>query len=262
VDAKRLKLEHVLYGLGLFGPARSLYAATAGREVKRELERKRRFFSRLISPGDLVFDVGANLGSYAEIFASLGAQVVALEPNPDCVSHIRRSYPNSGIDVICTAVGSSAGVASIRLAERSDMSSMSAEWISSIQAAQRMDDAVWSNQITVPVITLDSLIEKYGMPRFVKIDVEGFEESVLSGLSAQPPMMSFEFNTSFLDAALRCLHKLECPSQCSFNFVVGEPFEFELREWVGAGELCSRLASLDKEKGYGDIFVRRTQPVN
>jgi FkbM family methyltransferase len=256
MDAKRLKLEHALYGLGLFGPARKLYALTVGREAKRQRELKRNFFSRLLSPGDLVFDVGANLGSYSEIFASLGARVIALEPNPDCVSHIRRSYPLPSIDVVGTAVGSSAGVATIRLAERSDMSSMSPDWIHSIQDAQRINDSVWAREITVPIITLDSLIERYGIPKFIKIDVEGFEESVLSGLSKQPPILSFEFNTNFLDAAIRCLRSLGNAAGCSFNFVIGEPVKFELKEWVDVNRLCTRLQALGKEVGYGDIFVK------
>src|ERR1700678_4561737 len=130
MDAKRLRAEHVLYGLGLFGPARTLYALTAGRGAKRQRKVKRDFFSRLLAPGGLVFDAGAHLGSYAEIFASLGARIIALEPNSDCVSHIRRSYPGQLIDVVNTAVGASSGVATILLAERSDMSSMSADWIS------------------------------------------------------------------------------------------------------------------------------------
>jgi FkbM family methyltransferase len=258
MDAMRLRLEHALYGLGLFGPARAFYALTAGRKAKPQRLLKRQFFSQLVGSGDLVFDVGANLGSYAEIFASLGAHVIALEPNPDCVCHIRRSYPFTSIEVVGTAVGSSAGVATIHLAQRSDMSSMSPDWIRSIQEAQRIDDAVWSTQITVPMITLDSLIERYGTPKFIKIDVEGFEESVLRGLSTQPPLLSFEFNTNFLDATVRCLRGLKCIDNCKFNFVIGEPVRFELPEWVGADQLCSTLQSLGRGMGYGDIFARPT----
>ncbi len=257
MDATRLKAEHVLYGLGLYGAARTLYRMTpSGRRAKRDRVLKRNFFSQLVRSGDLVFDIGANLGNYSEIFASLGAHVTALEPNPDCVDHIRRSYPAQSIDVISAAVGSSAGVATIRLAKRSDMSSMSTDWIHAIGEAQKLDDSVWSNQLTVPVITLDSLIEKYGMPKFVKIDVEGFEESVLAGLSAQPELLSFEFNTNFLDAAVRCVRQLKNLTNSRFNFVIGEPFRFELDEWVDSSRLVTKLESLERNLGYGDIFVR------
>lgn len=255
MDAARLKAEHVLYGLGLYGPARALYRLTpSGRRATQDRIRKRAFFSQFVSQGDLVFDVGANLGNYAEIFASLGAKVVALEPNPDCVSHIRRSYPGPSIDVINTAVGAIPGVATIQLARRSDMSSMSSEWIDAIRNAQRLEGSVWADQLTVPVVTLDSLIAKYGTPKYIKIDVEGFEENVLAGLSALPEFLSFEFNTNFLDAAFRCLDRLPRMAGCLFNFVMGEPFSLELDEWVDAGELRQKLQLLPADRGYGDIF--------
>ncbi len=258
MDGRRLRAEHVLEGLGLYHPIRSVYGMTLGRDAKRQRLRTREFFSRLLSPADLVFDVGANLGNYAGIFASLGARVVALEPNPDCVSHIRRSYPTSSIEVIATAVGASSGVATLRLAERSDMSSLSEDWIQTIRKAQKAQDSLWSRQITVPVIALDVLIAKYGIPKFIKIDVEGFEESVMAGLSCQPSLLSFEFNTNYRESALRCLGSGAIASDSRFNFVIGEPERFELDQWCDAGVLASAISKLDPAVGYGDIFVKRT----
>lgn len=261
MDAMRLRAEDVLYGLRLYRPARALYRFTpAGRQAAYDKESKRRFYSQLIRPGDLVFDVGANLGSYAEIFSQLGARVVALEPNPDCVSHIRRSYPGQGIEVINAAVGGSPAVATIRLADRSDMSSMSQEWIAAIGEAQGLTESLWRRQLAVPVITLDLLREKYGVPDFVKIDVEGFEENVLDGLTFCPPLLSFEFNTSLLAQGFRCLDKISDRADCVFNFVIGEPHRFELSEWVDEDCIRKRLASLPVTSGYGDIFVKRTRP--
>jgi FkbM family methyltransferase len=262
MDERRLRVENLLHGLGLFGPARTLYGLTIGRKAKHGRALKRSFFSKLLAPGDLVFDVGANLGSYAEIFASLGARVIALEPNPDCVSHIRRSYASESIDVVNTAVGSSGRIATIRLAQRSDMSSMSADWIHAIQQAQQIKDTVWANQLTVPVITLDSMIEQYGMPKFIKIDVEGSEESVLQGLTSQPPLLSFEFNTNYREAAFRCLQMLASSNDCLFNFVIGEPVRFELDEWVDADRLRAKLESVNTREGYGDIFALRNTTVS
>ena len=263
MDAARLKAEHVLYGLGLYRPARALYRLTpSGRRAAQDRICKRTFYSHLLKPGDLVFDVGANLGNYAEIFASLGAQVVALEPNPDCVSHIRRSYPGRSIDVVNTAVGASPGVATIRIAQRSDMSSMSADWIDAIRDAQKLDGSVWDNQLNVPVITLDSLVAKYGAPKYIKIDVEGFEENVLAGLSTLPELLSFEFNTNYLDTTFRCLDRLLHLSGCRFNFVIGEPHRLELDHWAEAGELREKLRSLPSDRGYGDVFVRGSSSVS
>jgi FkbM family methyltransferase len=256
MDSKRLKAEQVLYGLGVFGAARNFYGLTNGRRARQDRVEKRHFYSQFISTEDLVFDIGANLGSYADIFASLGAKVVALEPNPDCVNHIRWSYPDRSIDTISAAVGKSPGVATIRLARRSDMSSMSAGWIQAIRKAHNLDDSVWDVELTVPVVTLDSIIAKYGVPKFIKIDVEGLEEDVLQGLSVQPPLVSFEFNTNFLDSALKCTQLLPAAAHSRFNFAIGEPHKLELSNWVDASQLCSALERLDPASGYGDVLVR------
>lgn len=257
MDSKRLRAEDVLHGLGVFGISRALYGFTSsGRRGREDRARKRHFYSQFLASGDLVFDVGANLGSYADIFASLGARVVALEPNPDCVSHIRRSYSGQAIDVVNTAVGRDPGLATIRLAKRSDMSSMSADWIQAIQKAQTLDTSVWERELTVPVVTLDSLIARYGIPKFIKIDVEGLEEEVLQGLSVQPPLLSFEFNTNFLSSALRCTRLIAATDRSEFNFAIGEPHRLELSQWVDGQELCSALEFLDRSIGYGDVFAR------
>jgi FkbM family methyltransferase len=50
----------------------------------------------------------------------------------------------------------------------------------------------WSQQIKVPVTTLDRLIKAHGLPAFVKIDVDGMEHEVLAGLSVPLSALSFE----------------------------------------------------------------------
>ncbi|HEY1471426.1 MAG TPA: FkbM family methyltransferase [Candidatus Acidoferrum sp.] len=50
-----------------------------------------RLYSEFVSAGDLVFDIGANIGDYAEMFARLGARVVAVEPNPELIVDLKKS---------------------------------------------------------------------------------------------------------------------------------------------------------------------------
>ena len=215
------------------------------------------FYRSLVKPDGLIFDIGANVGLFSEIFSSLGARVVAIEPNDDCVRHIQLSYPDARIDVIQAVAGAANGLATIHLSdERDDISSVSSEWIEAIKREHHDYDGLWSRRVPVPMLTLDTLIAYYGSPQFIKIDVEGFEESVLDGLSAQPPLLSFEFNTAYLEAAIRCLDKKCFDRGSVFNLAVGDPSGFELEKWIGRQELKQILSRLGEGDKHGDIFVR------
>src|SRR5689334_4646326 len=43
-----------------------------------------RFYRQFVGPGDLVFDVGANVGHVTKVFLRAGARVVAIEPQSIC----------------------------------------------------------------------------------------------------------------------------------------------------------------------------------
>jgi FkbM family methyltransferase len=205
-----------------------------------------------------VFDIGANVGMLAETFASLGARVVALEPNRDCLRHIEISYGNSRIETIQAVAGPKNGLAVLNVSdERDDISSVSEDWIAAIKSQHSEYKNLWSRRLTVPMLTLDTLVEQYGTPYFIKIDVEGFEESVLDGLSSQPPLLSFEFNLAYYEATLRCLHKPVFSPESKFNYAFGDPTDFELPSWVSRLELEGILGAMPRGDKHGDIFVQR-----
>ena len=54
--------------------------------------RMRAHFSQFICPGELVFDIGANTGHLTQVFLSLGARVVCVEPHPDCVKALKKKF--------------------------------------------------------------------------------------------------------------------------------------------------------------------------
>jgi FkbM family methyltransferase len=258
MTTSRRKVEEILWVTGLHGAARSLYRVTKGRHRTALYHSIVDFYRNLLSPGALVFDVGANVGMLSEVFAALQCRVVALEPNADCVRHIQISYAGAGIETIQAAVGPKNGLAVLNLSDkRDDISSLSQEWIGAIEQKHTEYKGLWSKQVTVPVITLDSLIERYGIPQFIKIDVEGFEEFVLDGLSAQPLLLSFEFNAAYRDAAIRCLDKHLFGEESAFNFTIGDPVRFELSQWVSQKDLKGRISAIDDRDLHGDIFVKR-----
>jgi hypothetical protein len=114
----------------------------------------------------------------------------------------------------------------------------------------------WTKTQQVPITTLDSLIRLYGLPTFCKIDVEGFEESVLKGLTKPIRFISFEFTREFFDDAKKCINHLLSIAPVEFNCSIGESMELLLPDWVTPKKLYEKLDSLEDELLWGDIYAR------
>lgn len=134
-----------------------------------------------IQPGDHVWDVGANVGHYTERFADrVGPRgsVVAFEPVPACFDVLtRRMRGRPSVMVRREALGASEGVVPMRLAEDPLGATHS--------LVGGLDPGGSGLTIDVPLRTGDAVWKTEGLqvPNVVKIDVEGFEEDVLRGMS-------------------------------------------------------------------------------
>ena len=256
MQSLRRRAEEVLWVLGLSRAASPIWEMLRGGWAMRQSRLMRGFYSSLLPESALVFDVGANVGTMTRIFASLGARVVAIEPNPDCARHIELSTSRDSVEVLQAAIGSTSGVGVLKVSDRKDkMSSMSREWCEAVSRNNADYVGMWRREVTVPLLTLDALIARYGRPAYIKIDVEGYEEEALKGLSQPIPLLSFEFNRVFLDPALRVLDE-KVFEGASFNYTLVDPVKFELQKWVGRDELGARLRDMPEGTGLGDIFVQ------
>ncbi len=259
-------IKKSMEGSVLYSPLRDAYQIVLNRAYRKHRKQMGAFYAQFFSKGDRVFDIGANVGSYSEIFLRLGARVVAVEPNPECVAKLKARMTSKRLVVECAAVGSRESRATLFLCDDSDThSTLSSEWIGVARKTPRLGEKHWSQTVDVRVTTLDNLIAKYGEPRFIKIDVEGFEREVLSGLSRLPRCLSFEFICEFLDAAVECVKKDCFSPRARFNLVVNDPaaltsgsMRLKLSQWVAAKEMICLLrdSSLRQAKTYGEIFVR------
>jgi FkbM family methyltransferase len=130
---------------------------------------------QLMKPGKNFIDVGANNGYfYALRVAKLHpkSQVIAFEPNPRISFHLKHNVEINkfaNIDVAEKALGQAAG--SIFLGARLGASAYT---------SSSRPGADW---IEVPVITLDSFLDKNGRQQIglIKVDIEGGEYDFLLG---------------------------------------------------------------------------------
>ena len=250
--------REALFGSRLFPAVRNVYQRVFDREKLASRKQMLDFYAGFMSRGDLVFDIGANVGEYSDTFLELGARVVAIEPNPVCCQRLKMvAKRGSNLVIENCAVGDLEGTASMHICSDSGLSTLSSEWYQTARTSALHSHASWLGTIDVKIATLDSLVAKYGVPTFIKIDVEGFEDRVLAGMSFQPQALSFEFHFALLNLVGACLRNPALHEAYSFNYMVGMNPSFELAAWVGAGDLERILAQAHFEEEFGDIFCRR-----
>ena len=221
------------------------------------LAKQTRFYELFIRPGDLCFDIGANVGLKTGIFLKLGAKVVALEPQASCISILQDRFAGKAT-ILQKGAGAKHEVKEFYIADNSVLSSFSKNWVNELADTRFSGNKVESVQ-KVEVVTLDSLIETYGTPQFIKIDVEGFEPEVMRGLSKPFRFLSFEYAVpEKKDEALASLVQLqkEYP-QLKCNYAIGNENQLAMKEWIGIQEMIQQVQTEDFSKTFaGDIYVK------
>lgn len=215
------------------------------------------FYARFVGPGDLAFDVGAHVGDRAASFLRLGARVVAVEPQPRLRRALRllaRGNPN--VTLIGALVGAEAGEAALRVnTANPTVATASDAFIAAAEGAEGWEGQVWDSILQLSVTTITDLAAVHGVPDFIKIDVEGYEASVLAGMQTPIRALSFEFTTIQRGVAAECLARLEALGYRCFNAALGEGMAFAMPRAVDAAAMTAWVGGLPHEANSGDIYA-------
>jgi len=132
-----------------------------------------------LRPGSVMVDVGANVGIFSLLAASLGASCHAFEASPDvCVALRRNIALNKFTDIVVheCALSDHCGEASFFLFEETGSRTACGQSSFLRRGPGR--------EIRVPLKTLDSELSEFPQIDFIKIDVEGADFLVLRGARA------------------------------------------------------------------------------
>jgi len=176
--------------------------------------------SDLFPAGSLVFDIGAFQGTFTwAALASRASRVIAVEPQPDAVGCLRQMFADEpSVEVIHGAVCDHNGTAElIQCRSMKSASTIVPKWMHG-----RFEAHTWGDPVKVPAFTLDKLIADYGLPAFVKLDVEGSECAAIAGLSQAVPALSFEFTHEYIDDALACITRLDLLGEYEYAYTMGD----------------------------------------
>lgn len=244
-------IKQLFKKIKLYPLARWFNRHLLNREELHTQQENIRFYRQFVKPGDLVFDVGANYGEKTRIFLKLGALVIAFEPQQDCLNELQhRCGKNKKLITRVEALSSKSGNANLFVRKHRGASGLLKEWESEVESVSK-----------VSLVTLDEMIQVYGCPSYIKIDVEGYEFEVISGLHQRIPLISFEYHMKEEDIkkVFECLEYLNNLGEISLNLIPSNKMQFFYQQWIQLEQFrVSFPAEINNLEGYwyGDIFVK------
>lgn len=258
----KLQIQKMLQCVGLYRRLRTsniheLYWRIANKASIVAREKQLEFYRRLLielRPGDLIFDVGANEGFKTDLFLRLGAKVIAIEPDETNQLILQERFcrlrlVRKPVTIVDKAVSDSSTVETMWIdGPGSAVNTLSQKWANVLKANKARHryghcGLDFRRYKTVETTTLEELISIYGVPIFIKIDVEGYELNVLRGLQRSVPYLSFEVNLpEFREEGLQCIETLRhIAAAGTFNYATDCEQLLALENWLPADEFLPVL---------------------
>jgi FkbM family methyltransferase len=198
-----------------------------------------------------IFDIGANQGSKTRMFLRLGTSVIAVDPDGENIRIIQEKFIKhrvtpKPVTVLQLAVSDRRATELMWMeAPGCAKNTLSSKWVDTLRTDNRRFGTFFEfrDQKAVQTTTLDDLIGEYGMPFFVKIDVEGYELQVLRGMRRPVPYLSFEVNLpEFLSEGLHCIDFLaSLDPDGRFNIWPDHRHAFAFDVWLRPEQCASEL---------------------
>lgn len=171
----------------------------------------------MIKKDFIIFDLGANIGYYTIIFSSFCTEgkIIAFEPDDANRKYLLKNVESNKINnvtILSKAISNKIG-------ESVFFEDKSTGRTSSLQSNAWHPNAAKINEQIVSTTTLDEISKEFGVPNFIKCDVEGHEVEVLEGATkvlANKPILFLEVMKNNRDQVMAILKGY------NYNFYNGE----------------------------------------
>ena len=154
----------------------------------------------------MIFDIGANIGEWANANINNYDKIIAVEASPLTYNKLISNIQNENITCINYAIcNNNNNDIVFYQAENDCLSSINKEWL--VSPVSRFYNHSYT-EIVCKTTTIDNLIITYGLPEMIKIDVEGGEYECISSLTQKVDLLCFEWASELNNVTFKSLNYL------------------------------------------------------
>lgn len=204
----------------------------------------------------LLFDIGANVGAWAKANISSATKIVSVEADPQTFGIlINHTKGESKIECIQAAITSSAApFITFYRASSNTISTLNRDWLT--HPTSRFAGTPFE-EIECPTRTIDSLVEQYGVPDLLKIDVEGAEYEVLKSLTRPVPLLCFEWASETVTITEQCLDYLLELGYTQFHLQLMDSYTFKPDSFESVSSIKDKLKVMTPRQEWGMIWAKQ-----
>lgn len=154
----------------------------------------------------MYFDIGANIGNWSLENIHRCDKIIAIEGSPVTFQKLVDNCKNDKIVLLNYVVCNNNGEnITFYQADTHSLSTINKDWLT--DETSRFYNQPYT-EITCRTITIDALIEQYGLPDLIKIDVEGGEYECISSLTQKVNLLCFEWASETNASTFKCIDHL------------------------------------------------------
>jgi FkbM family methyltransferase len=200
------------------------------------------------------FDIGANIGSWTIANKDKYDKIISIEPAP--IIYEKLIINTNGLKN-CTCLNYAVSNnnnedVTFYFSNIDVLSSLNSDWFSN---KSRFYNIPYT-PIICKSITLDKLIEEYGTPDLIKIDVEGGEYLVLLSLSKKTPLICFEWASEMNDITYNCLDHLQTLGYNEFFVQYKDEYTFIPLIYKTLNEVKDELSKTVHKLDWGMVWAK------
>lgn len=203
----------------------------------------------------MFFDIGANIGKWSISNITNSSKIIAIEAVPETFVKLKKNTCNNK-NILClnfAVCNSENEYIEFYKCEADTLSTLNKDWLAS--ESSRFYNYKY-NTIQCKTISIDKLIEIYGIPELIKVDVEGGEFDCISSLTQRVNNICFEWASETNDITFKCLDYLENLGYTEFVIQFEDNYTYRPLFYKDKNFVMEQLNKTTPKNEWGMIWAK------